>query len=110
MKKMVVVGLLFLSVVVAFAQENPMSLIVGKWAIQGDVPARSIEFMENGQCFITMRDKSVNEYSYHFEEDARLFFLGTNGYYYEFKDDNTKFIMTPAFGEGGHIVTMVRTK
>lgn len=110
MKRMVVVAFLLLSVVVVvFGQVDATRLISGNWDIQGDLPAKSIEFKENGQCFIAMRDGNVIEYSYRFTDDG-FFFLGTNGYRYEFKDGNTKFVMTPAFGEGGHVVVMIRSK
>lgn len=110
MKRLVVVTFfIFLVVVAVFAQMDATRLIIGNWYIQGDLPARSIEFKENGQCFIAMRDKSVIEYSYRFTDDG-FFFLGTNGYRFEFRDGNTKFVMTPAFGEGGHVVVMIRSK
>jgi len=107
MKKILVVGLLLLSVF-AFAQEGVTTLLIGKWNVQGNLPSQSVDFANDGKCTFTMRDGKTVEYYFGF--DGGYLFIGNSGYSYELKNSNSKLILTPAFGEGGCVVTLVRSK
>jgi len=109
MKRIVVAILVILMVVASIesqeAQDISVEDIIGVWNIQGNYPAYMVEFKES-VCVFHLRSGEANDYMLEIRDG--FVFIGTNGYRYELIKN--KLVLTPAFGEGMPIITLIRKK
>ncbi len=102
MKKAMVAFFLVAVMASVFAQDIK-TFIVGTWEVQGNLPSSQIVFKEN-ICLVYMRSGEINTFDYSIADG--FLFLGTFGYRYELTGN--VLVLTPAFGEGGSIVTFIK--
>lgn len=106
MKRIVVAILVILMVTASIeAQDIKPEDIIGVWNIQGNYPAYMVEFKES-ICVFHLQSGEANDYM--LEIRNGFVFIGTNGYLYELIKN--KLVLTPAFGEGMPIITLIRKK
>jgi hypothetical protein len=104
MKKTMVVAFFLIMTTTLFA-DDLRSIIIGTWEVQGNLPSKSVVF-EEFTCTFYMRSGEINECNYRIEDE--FLFLSTSGYRYVLTGN--KLVLTPAFGEGGSIVTLIKKK
>lgn len=105
MKKLVALFMvLAVATATVIAQDEQKNQFAGTWNISGNLPSKTISFLDNDICVFKMRDGSTAQYNYKFED--KYVMIGTQAYLYEVSSN--KIVLTPAFGEDGIIITLIK--